>query len=103
MARRKPKAPERPEVAAADALKTLGEEYMQCRDLRHHFDIVGYFRDNGHVCRRLECPRCTMVAVDTWTASGGRLPRRYYAPDGYYLKGSHVTQQDVRIEVLRRV
>ena len=96
-----PKRSDTPEDAS-DALKGLHSDYLDCRDLRHPFGIVGYFRDNGHVCRRLECPRCGMVAVDSWYASGVREARRYYPPDGYYLSGSGVTAQDVRLEVMRR-
>lgn len=104
LARKKSSPPKKQaELDAVDALHQLDEQFLECRDLRHPFKVVGYFRDNGHVCRKLVCPRCTMEAIDTWTQTGMREPRRYYAPEGYYLSGSGVTMQDVRIEVLRRV
>ena len=91
-----------PEVDASDALKGLDEAFLECRDLRHPWQNVGYFRDNGHVCRRLECPRCEMIRIDRWYSNGVRDLPRYYAPEGYYLSGSAASAQDVRVEVLRR-
>lgn len=91
------------ELDATDALHQLDDEFLECRDLRHPWGVVGYFRDNGHVCRKLVCPRCEMERIDRWTPNGGREPARYAAPQGYYLKGSSATAQDVRVEVLRRV
>jgi len=103
MARRKSEQPKRPETAAADALKALDDGYLECRDLRHPWAVVGYFRDDGHVCRRLLCERCEMVRIDRWLPNGGRDTPRYYAPEGFHLIGTRATGQDVRVEVLRRV
>lgn len=86
------------------ALKSLDDEYVQCRDLRHPWEVVGYYRADGGVRRRLKCPRCGTQRIDEWTKSGHRMGTRYeYAP-GYQLKGTGgASNEQIRVEVLRRV
>jgi hypothetical protein len=94
-------------TAAPDALQLLTEmpdEFLECRDLRHVFFPVGYYRSNGYVHRRLQCGRCGGLGRDTWDSQGRRVkPRGYELPEGYRVKGTGGVATDVRKEVLSRV
>lgn len=99
----------RPEDAVGEGedvvelLHNYDKKWLDCRDLRHTWKLLGYYRANNQdVFRTLRCERCECEATDHWTASGYRWPRRYEYPDGYQLKGSRVAAVEVRVEVLSR-
>jgi hypothetical protein len=78
-----------------------------CRDLRHPWERVGYYRDpDGITSRRLRCVRCGTERTDHWDAkSGDRYPSNYRYATGYQITGTdgdRVDAFDVRLEVLRR-
>lgn len=92
---------------ASQALQQQSMEYLECRDLRHPWSVVGMFYTTVHgrkeVHRRLVCARCGTEATDRWSPKGARVNRHYkYAP-GYQSKGIRIKPQDVRREVLQRV
>lgn len=87
---------------AADALHESSDEYLECRDLRHPWTIVGLFYVGKEIHRRLVCERCETEATDRWTPHGGRIARQYRYPKGYQAKGIRIRPVDVRKEVLNR-
>ena len=91
------------ELDAAEVLHQYEESYLECRNLRHAWKVVGYFREGGEVRQRLACMRCPTEVTARWSPRGDRIARSYSYPDGYCIKGSHVTPYDVRVEVLQRV
>lgn len=93
------------EPDAATQLRSMADDFLECRDLRHTWAIVGYYREGGYTCRRLQCRRCGIIGTDTWSSAGYRVAaRRYQYPDGYQVRGSGgIDNTDVRREVLRRV
>jgi hypothetical protein len=77
--------------------------YLLCRDVKHAWDIEGYWRERGgQVRRKLHCLRCETTRTDVWTAKGGRLRNQYVYPEGYRLAGG-IDLKSVRVEELRRV
>lgn len=76
------------------------ETYLACRDLRHAWWLVGYWRTNGHVRRTLECERCGTERTDRWTRSGERVGSSYVYDDGYAL--GRIEPLAIRKEVIRR-
>lgn len=82
-------------------LKNYDGDFLECRDLRHAFSVVGYYRQGGEIRRSLSCIRCPMQATDRWKPNATRINRTYNAPTGYRIKGGVPTIQ-VRQEVLRR-
>lgn len=88
-----------------DAVHNLDEAYLECRDLRHPWQLMGYFRIGSAVARQLSCPKCHTIRKDVWTAGGERLSSGYTYPEGYQVKGSGggIRPDMVRREVLSRV
>jgi len=76
-------------------------DYLQCRDLRHAWKLVGYYRANGHIVRALVCERCDMDRHDRLWSSGRLAGRTYTPPEGYYVPGG-VELVDVRAELMDR-
>lgn len=91
------------EGQADAALSSYDGDYLLCRDLKHPWSVVGYFRQRGEVRRLLRCPRCEMQRIDRWLPSGERVANQYQAPEGYRIPGGGVTAHDVRRETLSRV
>lgn len=91
-------------VAEAVDLKTYNETYLECRDLRHAWRLLGFYKQgSGQLGRRLACTRCNTVRHDIWSNSGERIKAQYDYVDGYSLKGSGgIEQHDVRREQIRR-
>lgn len=80
----------------------LGEypdAYLQCRDLRHHWKILGYYRSDGGYKRRLQCSNCPTTAIDT--IRGWVTKRTYSYPENYHLTG-RVKVAEIRVEAIDR-
>lgn len=88
---------------AGEALHETTKEFLECRDLRHHWSAVGMFWVGAEVHRKLVCERCDTVATDVWSKKGERIQRAYKYPPGYQVKGIRITPIDIRREVLTRV
>lgn len=92
---------------ASQALVQQSAEYLECRDLRHPWSIVGsfYATVNGRkeVHRKLVCARCGTEATDRWSPRGNRINRVYKYAEGYQVEGVRIKPVDVRREVLNRV
>ena len=94
-------------------LKDYDGDYLLCRNVGHHWDVVGYFRAaDGLVCRDLVCSRCGTDRLDRWVRSSGeRVGSTYRYAHGYKVEtgededrptgtdvrsGSNPTGQDLR-------
>jgi hypothetical protein len=95
--------------ATALDLTKYDDTFLECRDLRHSWVALGFYRHNGHVQRQLQCSRCMTTRTDTWTPGGGRARNgRYRHATGYLLSGKprNMSQGEmnerVRAEVIRR-
>lgn len=83
------------------SLDSYDRRFLACRDLRHAWTEVGYYRDAmGGVHRWLMCSRCGTERYDSWAAT---VSRNYDYPSGYLLPGQHIKPAEVRAEVLARV
>lgn len=87
---------------AAEALAESDDKYLECRDLRHSWQLIGCFYVSSDVHRKLRCARCKTEATDVWTGKGERIRREYKYPQGYQVKGVRIVPIDVRREVLTR-
>lgn len=83
-------------------LEGYDQSYLLCRDIRHAWEVVGYFEDSVWIRRKLECSRCTTTRSDKWTPWGVRLASQYSYPEDYRLT-KDITAENVREEELRRV
>lgn len=88
---------------AAETLQESSQVFLECRDLRHPWKVVGLFYVGKEIHRRLVCTRCETEATDRWTPYGGRIARQYRYAKGYQAKGVRIRPVDVRKEVLNRV
>jgi hypothetical protein len=72
----------------------------------HAWEVVGFYRLNGEVRRRLDCARCGTERLDRWGMTGARFGSSYEYVDGYRIErddhGVGVTTTDVRRETLAR-
>lgn len=85
------------------ALAKYDELYLECRDMRHSWKLLGWAEDGGNRVRVLQCTRCPATRTDRWVAmTGARLNSTYRYPTDYKL-GPGVTHKLVRKEVLNRV
>lgn len=89
--------------AATEALHETSDEFLECRDLHHPWEVVGCYYVGNEVHRKLFCRRCETEATDRWTGRGERIRRGYKYPEGYKTKGIRITPLLVRREVLQRV
>ena len=87
---------------AEAAVHEYDDVYLMCRDLRHVWRLVGFYRQNGTIHRVLDCERCTTQRADVWRPSGERVRSNYVYVDGYKLEGVNVDLSDVRREVMSR-
>ena len=80
------------------------QQFLDCRDLRHPWKVVGFYHQGGDVIRSLMCPQCGSDAYDTWSPGATcRRARRYKYAEGYRIGGGGISMQEVREEVLNRV
>lgn len=77
------------------------DTYLDCRDLRHPWKVVGFYRQAGDIRRILECTRCGTQRNDHWHSDGQREPSSYSYAEGYQVEGGFDTYE-VRREVIRR-
>lgn len=87
---------------SAQQLREYNDVFLECRDLRHSWTVVGYYRVGPAITRTLVCGRCEMERIDHWSMRGARQPARYKPPKDYYLAGG-VDAVQVRQTVLDRV
>ena len=92
---------------AANPLRNLPDEYLACRDLRHAWEELGYYRERGGgaaVIRKLRCLRCGTLRRDTLSNSYSDKTTHYYGhPEGYRIEGmGRAGMNDVRKEVVKR-
>jgi hypothetical protein len=93
---------------APNPLKGYDDTYLDCRDLRHVWRSVGYWREpDGIVARLLRCQRCETERTDRWDrTSFDRHPSRYHYAKGYEIAMADGQQRtdahDVRAEAVRR-
>ena len=89
-------------------LRDYDGDYLLCRGVGHHWDVVGYFRAaDGLVCRDLVCARCGTDRLDRWVRSSGeRVGSSYRYASGYRVEVAEDEDRpkgtDVRSEVIRR-
>jgi hypothetical protein len=85
-----------------ETVKSYDDTFLDCRDLRHTWRVVGYYRRDGVVRRVIECVRgCGTQRVDNWKRDGQRLQPVYSYANGYQVEGGMDTYE-VRREVMRR-
>ena len=91
-------------------LRDLPDEFLACRDLRHAWEELGYFREQGSgrgrgpIIRKLRCLRCGTLRRDILSSSFADKTTHYYGhPDGYRLEGmGRAANDEVRREVVKR-
>lgn len=91
-------------------LKDLPDQFLACRDLRHAWEELGYFRERGSgraggpIIRKLRCLRCGTLRRDVLSNSFTDKTTHYYGhPDGYRLEGmGRAAMEEVRREVVKR-
>jgi hypothetical protein len=96
--------------ASDNPLRKLPDEFLACRDLRHAWEPLGYFRERGSgrtggpIIRKLRCLRCGTLRRDVLSNSFTEKTTHYYGhPEGYRLEGAGRTaMNDVRQEVVKR-
>lgn len=86
----------------AEVVHSYDDVFLACRDLRHVWQVVGFYRLPGGLVRRvLDCARCGTQRADKWRTNGEREPSGYSYVDGYQLSGGFDTWE-VRKEVMSR-
>lgn len=90
---------------AEQALAAYDSTFLECRDLRHPWAVVGCYRKGGKIVRQLQCRRCPTTRFQTLAADGRYVGNRYEYPDGYLISGldSPVSTKDVRRHVLSQL
>jgi len=91
-------------------LRDLPDEFLACRDLRHAWEELGYFRERGSgrgggpIIRKLRCLRCGTLRRDILSNSFAEKTTHYYGhPEGYRLEGmGRAAIEEVRREVVKR-
>lgn len=92
---------------AVNPLRDLPDEYLACRDLRHAWEELGYYRErgtSGAIIRKLQCLRCGTLRRDTLSNSYSEKTTHYYGhPEGYRIDGmGRAGMDEVRKEVVKR-
>jgi hypothetical protein len=95
---------------ATRRLRDLSDEFLACRDLRHAWEELGYYRERGSgraggpIIRKLRCLRCGTLRRDTLANAFSEKTTHYYGhPDGYRLEGQgRLPIDEVRREVVKR-
>lgn len=83
------------------AVRNYDDVFLTCRDLRHVWRLVGYYRDNGAVRRLLDCERCGTQRNDRWSQSGERIASSYNYAEQYRMEGG-MDAVEVRREAMHR-
>lgn len=86
----------------SDLLRDYDDAYLTCRDLHHHWRVIGYYRRGNEIRRQLNCERCGGVRVDR-RLGGVRLSPSYAMPEGYRIPGGGVKPIHVWSERINRV
>ena len=86
----------------AEIVHGYDDTYLACRDLRHVWQLVGFYRSNGSVRRVLDCGRCGTQRADTWKVNGERVSSAYSYVEGYQVPDGGMDSFEVRKEVLTR-
>ena len=94
----------------SNPLRKLPDAYLACRDLRHAWEELGYFRERGSgrgggpIIRKLRCLRCGTLRRDTLSNSYTEKTTHYYGhPEGYRIEGmGRAAMDEVRKEVVKR-
>lgn len=87
-------------------ISNYDETFLECRDLRHPWAVVGYFRNGAGITRIMQCRRCPTKRFQTVSARGEILSNRYEYPDGYQISGTGaggVPNAEIRRVVFSRV
>jgi hypothetical protein len=85
---------------SAPAVPLEGYDYIECRDLRHAWTVLGWFMGtDDRMKRRCRCIRCGTVRVDT--IEGWVTRRSYDYPAGYHLD-HRPTAGEIREEAMGR-
>lgn len=86
----------------ARQVRAYDDTYLTCRDLRHVWQLVGFYRSPGGIVRRLlDCQRCGTQRHDRWRTDGQREPSSYSYAESYQMQDGMDTYE-VRREVLHR-
>ena len=86
----------------AQEVRTYDDVFLTCRDLRHVWQLVGFYRsDNGVVRRLLDCARCGTQRQDRWRMNGERESSSYSYAEQYQMQNGFDTFE-VRKEVMHR-
>jgi hypothetical protein len=96
--------------ARENPLRKLPDAFLACRDLRHAWEPLGYFRERGSgrgggpIIRKLRCLRCGTLRRDVLSNSFTEKTTHYYGhPEGYRMEGAgRAAMNDVRQEVVKR-
>jgi hypothetical protein len=103
-------AREETEIARAEQLAALDEQFLRCRELGHAWREIGAwvsFRKGGKAreiteavtCDRCECERHDRLDARTYEVTG----RTYYHAEGYLMEGAGYTlRSHVRAEKFTR-
>lgn len=83
------------------AVRNYDDVYLTCRDLRHVWRLVGYYREGGSVRRVLDCERCGTQRNDKWMPNGERVTSSYSYAEQYQMEAGMGTWE-VRLESMRR-
>lgn len=104
--------PAKDEQFFTESLRSMPDEFMDCRDLRHSWvKVKGYTTIDGtdvkktYVSRELQCLRCGCVRTDVINVrTFDRVSSSYMYQEGYTVKGAGVGNRAalVRREVYRR-
>ena len=86
----------------AKQVRAYDDTYLLCRDLRHVWQLVGFYRGtDGTVRRLLDCERCGTERADRWKQSGERVSSSYSYADEYQVPDGF-DAYEVRLEVMHR-
>jgi hypothetical protein len=91
------------EPAPTELDASYPDKYLTCRDIRHHWQVVGYYHANGEIVRTVTCRNCGTDRRDYWSPGGMRRRNVYSYPDDYRIGDGGVSMFEVRQEVLSRV
>lgn len=83
------------------AVRAYDDVFLTCRDLRHVWRLVGYYREGGTVRRLLDCSRCGTQRNDRWLPNGERVASSYSYAEQYQMQGG-MDAWEVRREAMHR-
>jgi hypothetical protein len=92
-----------PDDDPEERLSHYDDAFLECRDLRHPWRVIGYYSQAGEARRTVECQRCGTQRVDRWSLDGRVRLAAYYRYAADYRIGEGITLAAVRHEVINRV